>query len=218
MQNINLPALIFNRRIEIVIENFYKEFTKFASDNQILITNHKRIEDSWIQDDITIKSSGRRKDKTYKGFEVILKRIPGIINKKNDKPIIGFNHLFIFKIPRYYPHRLDKIKIFCRTPLLHPRCSYNKEIPVCYIVNGEIDRIIMDIIFNVLLKPDLVRPPCIYKDSDWGLNIEIMKWYQDLNPQKVYEYLFSRWIGFYKIMSTDMPGITKNVKPKITFL
>ncbi|MBN1232211.1 MAG: hypothetical protein JXA60_02510 [Candidatus Coatesbacteria bacterium] len=218
MQDLNLPPLIFNRRIEIGIENFYKEFSGFALSYEISISKHKRIEDSWIQEDITIRSIGKRKDKTYKGFEIVLNRIPGIVNKRNGKAIIGFNHIFVFKIPRYYPYRLDKVKIYCKTPLLHPRCSSNREMPVCYIVNGEIDRIIGDIIFNVLLKPDLVKPPSLYKDSDWGLNIEIMKWYQDLNPQKVFEYMLTRWISFYKVLPTGIPDITEKIKPKVTFL
>lgn len=51
----------------------------------------------------------------------------------------------------------------------------------------------VDLIFNVLLRPETVRPPNQFKDADWGLNSQKMQWYIKYGPEKVYEYLKEEW-------------------------
>ena len=63
----------------------------------------------------------------------------------------------------------------------------------CYSVNGEVDRILNDIIFNILLRPETVRPPSLYKDADWGLDSRKMNWYSKYGPQRVYDLLKQKW-------------------------
>ena len=47
----------------------------------------------------------------------------------------------------------------------------------------------MDMIFQVLFDPERIRPPKFFQDSDFGTNSTAMKWFQNDDPKKFYEYL-----------------------------
>ena len=175
-----LPAKILIRRLDLGIEAFFEEIVRFAKPFGIDLPSPKRKEDTWLHPDFVLAIMHKRLDKTPSTFEFTLRRIPGFIKIRNGSISTKTNHKFSFNIPRSYPHDLEKIKINCNTPLYHPRISDGINLPVCYIVNGEIDRILLDIVFNVLMRPDLIRPPSIYADSDWGYNSIAMKWYLSL--------------------------------------
>ena len=81
-----------------------------------------------------------------------------------------------------------KVDIVNRTPLVHPRFR-GKGKNACYNVNGEVDRILVDLIYNTMLRPDLVRPPSLYPDEDWGVHRSSMQWYIETGPKQVYQHL-----------------------------
>lgn len=122
-----------------------------------------------------------------------MKGLPGISRIINDNEFtIAYQHKFSFKISREYPQELGKIKIVNQTPLVHPRIVAIGA-NACYSVNGEIDRILVDIIYNVLLRPETVRPPSLFKDADWGLDAKTMRWYINYGPQKIFQLLWNKW-------------------------
>ena len=119
--------------------------------------------------------------------------MPGLLDvKEGDKLEIGYNHIFLIRLPREYPQLLGKVEIYPDTPLYHPRIRAVGT-KACYMVNGEIDRVFNDIIYNILLRPETVRPPSMYKDADWGLDSYKMKWYIKYGPQKIYNLLKNEW-------------------------
>lgn len=119
--------------------------------------------------------------------------VPGVVAISKQKQLeVAYTHRFRFSLPREYPQNLGKIKIVNETPLFHPRIGLTGT-KVCYTVNGEVDRILVDLIFNILLRPETVRPPTQFPEADWGLDVHKMQWYIQYGPQKIYEYLKQEW-------------------------
>ncbi len=105
---------------------------------------------------------------------------------------LSFSHRFKITLPREYPQNLSQIMIINETPLYHPRITGIGS-KACYSVNGEIDRILVDILYNVLMRPETVRPPNKYKDADRGLDTNRMKWYIKNNPDEIHSLLWQEW-------------------------
>ncbi len=119
--------------------------------------------------------------------------MPGVAGVDSlGSPELSFYHHFQITLPREYPQNLAQIKIINKTPLYHPRIA-GVGGKACYTVNGEVDRILTDIVFNVLMRPETVRPPGQYKDADWGLDSSKMKWYIKYGPEKLYTLLKEEW-------------------------
>ena len=119
--------------------------------------------------------------------------LPGLVSvSPQDKLEISFQHSFRFSLPREYPQNLGKIQIIPETPLFHPRIT-SVGTKACYTVNGEVDRVLIDIIYNILLRPETVRPPSMFKDADWGLDSRKMHWYIQYGPEKIHQHLKQEW-------------------------
>ena len=84
-------------------------------------------------------------------------------------------------------------------------------------VRGEIDRVLNELPFFVMMKKDRVEPPNIYKNSDYGLNSKAMKWYIR-HMDEIIEFLQSLWISYHKILQNNKKGISRQAKNKIVFL
>lgn len=132
------------------------------------------------------------KDGSFKTISFELKNFPGVVAQTNKEPQLSYYHKFEIELPREYPQNLSEIRIVNRTPLYHPRIA-EVGTKACYAVNGELDRILVDIIYNVLMRPETIRSPNEYKDADWGLDTNKMKWYIVYGPTKLYEYLIDCW-------------------------
>ena len=122
----------------------------------------------------------------------MLHGVPGILEVRGDhiESMVTL-HRFRFTIPREYPHDLD-LEIHSVTALYHPRIA-SESGKACYQVHGEIDRVLIDLVFNVLLRPDLVRPPCLYPEADWGLDRRKMEWYCEAGPERIHARLLAAW-------------------------
>ena len=147
----------------------------------------------WDHPHFITKITAKHKDKAYKTIQFECTNLPGLKSVKNaDNLEISYYHCFIFSIPREYPQNLGQIQIINKTKLFHPRITAVGT-KACYAVNGEIDRILVDIIYNILLRPNTVRPPSLYKDADWGLDYKKMNWYINYGPEKIYNHLQELW-------------------------
>ncbi len=134
--------------------------------------------------------------------------LPGLIGVGPDDTLeISYQHCFHFSLPREYPQNLGKIQITPETPLFHPRIRAVGT-KACYTVNGEVDRVLIDIIYNVLLRPETVRPPSMFKDADWGLDSRKMRWYIQYGPEKIYQHLKQEW------NKKHSPQASSNALPK----
>ncbi len=152
-------------------------------------------------------------DGAYKKIQLASEGLPGLLAVgTNDHLEISFQHRFYFALPREYPQSLGKIKIVNETPLFHPRITAVGT-NACYAVNGEVDRILIDIIYNILLRPETVKPPNQFKDADWGLNVQKMRWYIQYGPERIYNYLRQEWGKKQKKnLQKDSESRHKNVK------
>ena len=150
-------------------------------------------------------------DDACKTIRFDMKDLPGVIGVENGQMKLSYKHRFHFDLPREYPQNLGKIHIVNETPLYHPRIV-SVGTKACYTVNGEIDRVLIDIIYNILLRPETVRPPSLFKDADWGLDSSRMKWYIASDPQKIHDFLKAEWGKLQKTVSSRPTLEKKKVK------
>lgn len=152
----------------------------------------------------------RYPDHAYRTIRLTMEGIPGVVDA-TPEPKLSYHHRFYFMVPREYPQNLGKIKIVNETPLFHPRIAAVGT-KACYTVNGEIDRVLVDLIYNVLLRPETVRPPTMFKDADWGLNSARMRWYIEYGPDRIYRFLKSEWAARQEKRTLTSPGKAKKVQ------
>ena len=149
--------------------------------------------DKWEHPQFNINITEKYPDGAYQIVQLAMSDLPGVVAVGLDGKIeISLKHSFHFFLPRDYPQSLGKIKIVNETPLFHPRMAAAGT-NACYTVNGEVDRVLVDLIYNVLLRPETIKPPNLFRDADWGLNVQKMKWYIQYGPQKIYDYLKNEW-------------------------
>jgi len=138
---------------------------------------------TWSNRDFTVEIASRYRDGAYKRIRFIMRNLPGYVRQpkstQNPRPgDIRYEHVFTFDLPREYPRNVGMIRPVAETPLFHPRLSASSgRGRACYSVRGELDRILEDLPFFVLMKPDRVEPPSRYQ-SDHGLNSRAMAWYE----------------------------------------
>lgn len=187
-----LPPVIFNRRINCLIDEFYSSDLKEIYQKEGWTLQMPEKKDLWDHPQFPLKVIKKYSDGAYKILRFNLLDFPGLVSVSGDKLELAFKHSFRFNLPREYPQNLGKIDIISETALFHPRITAAGT-KACYTVNGEVGRILIDIIFNVLLRPETVRPPSIYRDADWGLDSRKMQWYIKYGPEKIYTYLRDEW-------------------------
>ncbi len=151
-----------------------------------------REEGAWRHERFTIRIVDRHPDGAYRTIDFELSGVPGVRGVRGDRiASLTREHRFRFVVPREYPHDLD-LQIRALTALFHPRIS-GETGKACYQVHGEIDRVLNDLLYNVLLRPDVVRPPNLYRGADWGLEKRKMEWYMDAGPERVHAHLLDAW-------------------------
>lgn len=177
------------------------------------ISTSEKKNDRWEHPQFVIEVIARFPDDAYKAIRLTCHDLPGLVSvgTKNNLDI-SYEHRFHFIIPRDYPQGLGTIQIVPETPLFHPRIRAVGT-KACYAVNGEVDRILIDIIYNILLRPETVRPPSLYKDADFGLDGDKMRWYIKYGPHKIHDHLKDLWRK--KQSTTPTPAAVKSGKVKI---
>jgi hypothetical protein len=169
----------------------------------------RKKKEKWLHPQFVVQITKKYPDKAFQTMRFVMKDVPGIV-EVSPKIQLAYEHSFYFVIPREYPQNLGSIRITSETPLFHPRMGVVGT-NACYAVNGEIDRILIDLIYNVLLRPETVRPPSLFKEADWGLNSKKMHWYIHYGPHKIYEFLQKEW-------GKKQKKIEAKPKSKITIL
>lgn len=214
--NLLFPAKIFNLRIATSLELFFNDFESYITRKGWPYQAPEQIgEYHWKAPDFEIRISKFYTDKAIKSIQYAL-FIPGIKEIKGEKPVYSYSHTFKIELPREYPARVDKIRIYAETQQFHPRFSTSGWGEGCIHINGEIDRILVDLIFQVLQDPDRIRPPRLYPDSDFGTNSTAMKWYQKDDPHRIYDDLLKEWDSYRrkKIKSKKTSSKPAKAKPR----
>lgn len=202
-----------NLRIKTSIKGFFFDLKAFfRSLNWEWIEPEETEEYHWRNQDFEIQAIGRYSDSSINVIRYNL-FIPGIVGLDGLDPIISFSHSFRIILPREYPARVDKVKIFVDSQLFHSRFSVSTG-EACFTINGEIDRILLELIFFVLNDPAHVFPPEIYDEVDFGCNYNAMKWYQTNIPQRIFETLLKRW---HPTTGLAISSIQSPKQEKITF-
>jgi hypothetical protein len=169
------PTLIIYKRINTSLEFFYKDLMVFSKNMNWKCDfpkNHCETEESdtkkihWSNNLVEIKMIETYTEESrpkYFEFEYFIpsptdyQEIKGKdLNLTYNPPKISLNHKFRVEIPPSYPANLDKIRILSITTIFHPRFSQNKNSIGCIFVNGELDKIAMNLFQHLLWEPSFV--------------------------------------------------------------
>ena len=171
---------LFNARVETQIQTFFDSMNNFYGRRGWPPSPPRRENTTWSNDDFTVAIISRYRDGAYKRVRFTIRNLPGYTRKPSQltsNHALRYEHRFVFDLPREYPQNIGMIRPTAETPLYHPRLTSSGTGPACYSVRGELDRILEDLPFFVLLKPDRVEPPSLFQ-SDHGLNTAAMAWYE----------------------------------------
>ena len=174
---------LFNARVETQIASFFESMNRLYTQRGWPADPPQRQGLTWSNRDFTVEIVSRYRDGAYKRIRFTMRNLPGFVKpsrsiRNPDPGAIRFEHIFSFDLPREYPRNVGMIRPVAETPLFHPRLSASSgRGRACYSVRGELDRILEDLPFFVLMKPDRVEPPSQYS-SDHGLNSRAMAWYE----------------------------------------
>ncbi len=198
----NFPPKMYNKRVRGSIKEFYNkleeifqqknwkwdETTPERQDHQAW---HSTTE--WKHPDADIRINSYHDDGTIKTLRVTYKRLPGFVSPKLNKQALRFTHTFEISLPRSYPANLSAIKLYSLDYLYHPRMSSSRgsRMEACIHIPGEIDRILIEFIYQILMKPDKVRPPKLFS-ADAGLQPSAMRWYEN-QMQQIVNFLEEQW-------------------------
>ncbi|MFX1564363.1 MAG: hypothetical protein ACFFCH_00065 [Promethearchaeota archaeon] len=185
---------LFNARVETQIQTFFDTMNNLYGRKGWYPDPPVREDTMWNNRDFTVAIIARHRDGAYKRIRFVMRNLPGIIQQPRsltDETAIRFEHRFVFDLPREYPQNIGTIRPAAETPLFHPRLAASGTGHACYSVRGELDRILEDLPFFVLLKPDRVEPPSQFQ-SDHGLNSAAMAWYEQ-DTTNIIETLERLW-------------------------
>lgn len=171
---------LFNARVETQIHTFFDTMSNLYGRRGWQPDPPIREDTIWSNTDFTVAIISRYRDRAYKRVRFIMRNLPGYVREPDSLTstrAIRYEHRFVFDLPREYPQNIGTIRPAAELPLFHPRLSASGTGHACYSVRGELDRILEDLPFFVLLKPDRVEPPSQFQ-SDRGLNAAAMAWYE----------------------------------------
>ncbi|MBD3189887.1 MAG: hypothetical protein GF308_04550 [Candidatus Heimdallarchaeota archaeon] len=176
------------------INVFYESMKDFFETKGWRWTPPRRQGEKWIQEDYSVEIRGKYSDGAYRDVLFTMRRTPGLIGQSRNKEhlSLGYQHKFMIYLPREYPANLSHIKMRAVTKLWHPRISTGRSGEACITVNGELDRILIDLIYHVLMDPKRIRPPKIYPKEDFGMNGVAMRWYEK-DAEDIYQTMFAKW-------------------------
>lgn len=221
------PSKVFNFRVITCINHFFEDWNVFLKKFNLTSPSEvKKVLDnenstfSWESDDFLIKVTGfhpidHTRVKAIKRIEILMKTIPSVVSLESNKyfplegrkktkfhlPKLRFGNSYTIDLPRSYPANVGNIRIIYNESHWHPRFDDNsfgnQTSTACYHPNGEIDRILMDVVFFLMYEPGQVKPP----GSDNGLNHEATMWFLNAGPNRVHKYIFSEWVrNRYKLV------------------
>ena len=219
------PPKMYNKRVRGSIKEFFNKLEEIFQQKKWKWTepmpnrqNHQAWNEAieWKHPDADIQLHSYYDDGAVKSIRITYKRLPGFVRPSLTKAALRFKHEFEISLPRSYPANLSAIKLYSLDYLYHPRMSSSRgtKMEACVHIPGEIDRIMIEFIYQILMKPDKVRPPKLFS-ADSGLQPSAMRWYEN-NMEQIIEFLEQQWDDVHeKRGSTKKEKLTK---PKVLIL
>ncbi|MFX0094207.1 MAG: ubiquitin-conjugating enzyme E2 variant [Candidatus Hodarchaeota archaeon] len=196
-----IPPEIAVMRIRNSVNEFYDQMKGIFAEYGWVWTDPKEVkEGEWHQPDFKVSFSKKYKDNTIKEVTFIINNTPGLVKVDSvGRQVVSYQHKFIIDLPNEYPSKLDKINIYNLTPLYHPRFYPGTKLRACIAVRGELQTILVHLIYQILMDPTKVDP---FK-PDKGLNQTCMRWYEKKGPQTVYRSMLELWGNKHQKVATE---------------
>jgi hypothetical protein len=197
---------LFNARVETQIQTFFDSMNNLFGRRGWSPDPPRHEDTTWSNADFTVAIIARYRDRAYKRIQFTMRNLPGYVREPatlTDPRAIRYEHRFVFDLPREYPQNIGSIRPVAETQLYHPRLAASGKGQACYSVRGELDRILEDLPFFVLLKPDRVEPPSQFQ-SDHGLNSRAMAWYEK-DSENIVNTLERLWEERHQIEAVSSP-------------
>ena len=202
------PPSIIYRRIGISLKTFYDDLMVFCkkmnwkcepfvneSDGKRLKCRNNLVDIQQIEE----YDDGRAKGFIFTYFipSPIGKALSGNApNLTDNPPIIGYKHKIYVSLPFNYPsvrsiessvQRSDTLYIESRSQLFHPRFYLREKSWGCIMVNGEIDRIAMNLFQQLLWEPGHVwkEDPNLETTN----NFDASNWAKDCGKEPIHQFL-----------------------------
>jgi len=189
----HFPTRVFNERVAVFVDSFYEEMARLYRAQGWTWEEPRRAEAKWGHPDFAVRVARRFKGGAARTLELKAYNLPGIADVgEAGGATIRNEHRFRVDLPRSYPNRLGAIAVRALTPLYHPRIGPSGRGKACVYVNGEIDRVLWSIVRQILLDPEYVQPPKLYRGQDRGMNLAAMAWYET-DPRGIHRKLLDRW-------------------------
>ena len=190
---LHFPTRVFNERIAVFVDSFYEEMARLYRAQGWPWEQPRRTPTTWQHPDFVVRIAGRHKDGAVHTLELRAEHLPGVEDvSEAGKVTLRREHRFRVDIPRAYPSNLGAIEVRAMTTLYHPRLNPTGRGHACIFVNGEIGRVLWSIVRHILLDPDYVQPPKLFRGVDRGMNLAAMAWFE-ANPHGIHKRLLDLW-------------------------
>ena len=187
------PTRVLNERVAVFVDAFFDEMGGLYEEQGWPWREPERGAGRWDHDDCTIRIARRFNDQAARTLEVKLRNLPGIeaVDGAGEAEVTH-EHRFRIDIPRSYPNNLGAIVVRSMKRLYHPRIGGSGRGEACIHVNGEIDRVLLNLVRQILLDPACVQPPRLYRGQDRGMNVPAMNWYEK-QAKAIHRRLLDLW-------------------------
>lgn len=190
---LHFPTRVFNERIAVFVDSFYEELARLYCAQGWPWEEPRRTPTTWQHPDFAVRIAARHKDGAIHTLELKAEHLPGVEDvSEAGRVALRREHRFRVDIPRAYPSHLGAIEVRAMTTLYHPRLSPTGRGHACIFVNGEIDRVLWSIVRHILLDPDYVQPPKLFRGVDRGMNLAAMAWFE-ADPRGIHKRLLDLW-------------------------
>ena len=205
------PGIIY-RRIGISLKTFYDDLAVFCKMMKWRYVPFVQQSDGkrhkWKNNMVEIEQIEEYDDGRAKGFLMtyfIPSPIgPALNNSKNanltdNPPLIGYKHKIYVSLPFNYPsvrsiessvQRSDTLYIESRSQLFHPRFYLREKSWGCIMVNGEIDRIAMNLFQQLLWEPSHVWKEDPKQET--SNNRDATRFAQENGRENIHQFLLSK--------------------------
>lgn len=205
------PPSIIYRRIEISLKTFYNDLMVFCKRNSWrcdpVVNESDGKNHKWHNNLVDIEQIESYDDGRAKGF-IFTFFIPSPIahpltgNKadlENNIPVVGYKHKIYVSLPFNYPsvrsiessvQRTDALYIESRSQLFHPRFYLREKSWGCIMVNGEIDRIAMNLFQQLLWEPSHVWKEDASRETT--NNIDASNWAKNCGKEEIHKLIIGK--------------------------
>lgn len=194
MTKTKLPAPVFNRRITCQVREFYTSMEGvFRRQGWPVTPVEERPGFLFVHPHFRVSPKQHFSDGAIQVLRLKLSNVPGVSSvPTGPKPNMNWSHTLDVGMPRSYPMELHRLQIQCQSSLANPRLRKGG---ACLNVRGDLDRVLTDLVYHVLLEPSRIKPPKLYPGNDHGIDSRVMAWYQKQRdyPQRIHDWLLRRW-------------------------